>query len=151
MRFLSVAPSTRSDWMLKLTVVSIAVSVVFAALGIAVLLRALYLSKTGVRTEGRIVGEVMRESGSYATYHLRFAFADREGKEHTVVSGIGRNMSYKGMNGTPVLVLYDPEAPESARIWTFGRAWGIPIVLIVSSALSAGQLLLIRRLLSRPP
>ena len=62
-------------------------------------------------------------------------FADAEGREHTVESAI--SVSHPFAVGETVPVRYEPSDPAGARIDSWFRIWGFPLVFLAGGALFA--------------
>jgi hypothetical protein len=86
--------------------------------------------RTAAVADGRVVKlELSRFPGrSRHGYVTVFTFLDASGQAHTART-LARNPASHNV-GAKVEVLYQPEAPESARIRAFRMLWLIPTVLI---------------------
>lgn len=102
-----------------------AVFVIVVGLSLAGYGLFLWLRIQALRKRGQTSGVVVdNEVTSYAQGRLRFRpvvrFRDRAGQEFLFVGAQGRNRSY--VAGSPVVVVYDPDNPESATVGTGGAA-----------------------------
>jgi hypothetical protein len=78
-------------------------------------------------------GSVIRlepSTGSHGEtmYHIIFTFTDDSGSRHTVRTSYSQHPQPYQI-GDPVVVLYQPASPESARIRSFSSLWLAPVVL----------------------
>ncbi len=87
--------------------------------------------KDAVKTEGKVVEYKTVKTKSRSnrdTYAPVFTFKDRIGKEHKVVSSYS-SADLLGEVGDKILIRYDPEKPERAKIDIFVNFWGISLIL----------------------
>jgi hypothetical protein len=93
---------------------------------------------TATATSGCVVGLEWRNgagrSGGYVTV---FTFSDNSGQKHTVRSSGALNPAPFPV-GAVVTVLFQPAAPEDARIQSFRMLWFVPMVVSILGCAFAG-------------
>ena len=128
-------------------VTAIAIGVTMAAVSTVVVVRSwLWYGRTVVTTgtvvENRPSTSTHRDPNSVGprthratTYSEVVCFADAEGREHTVESAI--SVSHPFAVGETVPIRYEPSDPAGARIHSWFRIWGFPLVFLAGGALFA--------------
>lgn len=150
-RGLSLDPGPRGDRTPRRMVALVVVGLALAALGLHLARRNLRFVERAARTDGTVVSlEVTHVSGSsrHTAYWPVVQYA----------APGGAPMRFRGDRGSPapefrvgekVLVLYDPERPDDARLAGPVSLWTAPLAAGVTGALLAlagGGALLLRRL-----
>jgi hypothetical protein len=117
----------------------------FAVIGSTCLVGGAYLARdsfallaTAVRAEGRVAElEYQRSSDGGGTYKPVVRFRPEGAEEIEFRGTVGSNPpSFR--KGEAVEVLYDPQAPERARINSFGQLWFVPVLLGVFGLVFGG-------------
>jgi hypothetical protein len=97
--------------------------------GVVVFFHTRAFIKSAKTTSGRVVRlDPDTDTHHNITYHAVFTFTDDSGSPHTVRTSYSqRPQPYQ--IGDPLVVLYEPASPESARIRSFGSLWLVPTIL----------------------
>ena len=108
-------------------------------LGIVFSLETLNFVTHSREASGEIVELVESRDGSRVNHFPKFRFNDDQQTTYTVRSTLG-NISSKYEVGQTVRVLYDPEHPNDAKIYSFSHLWfntfffvsfGVLLVIVV--------------------
>ena len=82
----------------------------------------------GIETEGTVVGQSLRSSGTRTAHAPIVSFTDRAGRQHRVEGriGVARQLTSRRTThatGRQITVSYLPERPEDAVIRGFRQHW----------------------------
>jgi hypothetical protein len=107
---------------------------ILAASGVICLMLALLVGKNSsdflraaVRTSGKIIAVIKKESDDGPRYYPVIVFQDRQGAEHRIESPSGDNFS-PYVVGEPVSLLYNADNPGNVRSDSFFSLWGYAIL-----------------------
>ena len=141
-------PSEHFRWIPRVIgATALAIGVLLAVVSLVLLARSWSwhqgtIATTGTVVEHRSSTSMHRNPNSAGPRSRRattFAevvrFADAEGREHTVESAI--SVSHPFAVGETVPVRYEPSDPAGARIDSWFRIWGFPLVFLAGGALFA--------------
>lgn len=142
------SPSAHFRWIPRaIGAMALAIGVLLAVVSLVLLARSWSWYGRTVETTGTVVehrsststhrnpsaaGPRTRRATTYAEV---VRFADAEGREHTVESAI--SVSHPFAVGETVPVRYEPSDPAGARIDSWFRIWGFPLVFLAGGALFA--------------
>ena len=108
---------------------------IFLLVGLGLLGGSAYLTydtrrslSVGVRADGKVIDLYeSRDSDGDSTYRPHVRFTTREGEIVEFTSSTGSNPAAFNV-GEPVVVIYDPASPRSARIDSFFQLWFAPLL-----------------------
>lgn len=89
-----------------------------------------------LRARGRVVDHEEKRDSDGSTFASVFTFADAAGEEHTVTSSWSSNPKAHRI-GAPVEVIYLPEQPEKAQIYSLTTLYLLPAILSATGVVVA--------------
>jgi hypothetical protein len=101
-------------------------SLVVFLIGVVFAWRGAVLTLSGIRVEGRVVGNYVYPHDSEATPYLVVVFTDLQG--NTRRSILTLSSSNDPAVGRPIRLVYNPEDPSEVSGASFAQLWMMPLI-----------------------